>query len=314
MAQIAFVDDQVYKIYNDVTPAALSDMCFLACLAHTPDVVKVLAYIPPATIVLEKMDCDLRRYIHNTPRKERLKYVYRLVRFFGRCLATLERQHIAHLDIKPDNVLVKQTADGPVFRLSDFGNAFIASRDRCYSTEDVYTPAYRAPELAKETLTSDELHACDVYAAGLTIREYIDDTSAEPPIVARMLAKENRVTGVDMCKGLVLPVPVYKRRGTRKIAEYIVSTCRGCGYPSIVALLAYDMLSRYFAIAREIYEGEVYACITLAATLVLQENVLPFHDDEEDQIKVMKALGYDLYNPRLVELDTRDLVEACMSI
>lgn len=82
MAQIAFVDDQVHKIYNDVTPAALSDMCFLACLAHTPDVVKVLDYIPPATIVLEKMDCDLRRYIHNTPRKERLKYVDRLVRFF----------------------------------------------------------------------------------------------------------------------------------------------------------------------------------------------------------------------------------------
>ena len=107
----------------------------------------------------------------------------RILRFVEQLLRGLEHAHAAglvHRDLKPDNVIVEQAADGrEVARIVDFGIATLAqpdeSVDRLTGTGMIVgTPLYMAPEQARAEPVD---HRADLYALGIMLYEMLSGTS-----------------------------------------------------------------------------------------------------------------------------------------
>jgi len=83
-------------------------------------------------------------------------------------LAALSAHHIRHGDIKPDNILVQDTPQGPQATLIDFG---LATR-LLHAGNQGGTPRFMAPE----ALQSQASLASDIYSLALTIAKILGET------------------------------------------------------------------------------------------------------------------------------------------
>ena len=84
--------------------------------------------------------------------------------YFHQLIAGLEylhSQHIAHLDIKPENLLIGQNYS---LKITDFDQAQTLQSSSCVS---VGTSGYRAPEIIQRKCTN--IFAADVYSAGVVL-------------------------------------------------------------------------------------------------------------------------------------------------
>jgi serine/threonine protein kinase len=93
-----------------------------------------------------------------------IDYVRCITRQTASGVAYLHKHHIAHRDIKPDNILLG--ADGVVY-LSDFGVSQIFENDDRVTNSDG-TPAYAAPEIVRGTEGYSAMKA-DIWALGVTV-------------------------------------------------------------------------------------------------------------------------------------------------
>jgi serine/threonine protein kinase len=93
-----------------------------------------------------------------------IDYVRCITRQTASGVAYLHKHHIAHRDIKPDNILLG--ADGVVY-LSDFGVSQIFENDDRVMNSDG-TPAYAAPEIVRGTEGYSAMKA-DIWALGVTV-------------------------------------------------------------------------------------------------------------------------------------------------
>jgi serine/threonine protein kinase len=94
-------------------------------------------------------------------------------------LSILHRENIVHGDLKPDNILVKQTDTGRfTSKLIDFDNAYISGNPPEISEEVVGDMVYYSPELAKYVIDSKSLNSknltlkSDIFALGLLFHIY----------------------------------------------------------------------------------------------------------------------------------------------
>jgi tRNA A-37 threonylcarbamoyl transferase component Bud32 len=97
-------------------------------------------------------------------------------------VAYAHEQGIAHRDVKPGNIMVTETAQGPSLRVLDFGIAKIMVDDQWPETGQTrtesapaFSPAYAAPEQVAFSRTGPWT---DVHALGLMLTELMTD---EPP-------------------------------------------------------------------------------------------------------------------------------------
>ena len=100
-------------------------------------------------------------------------------------LKILHELKIVHGDLKPDNILIKQTKTGGyTTKLIDFDNSYFSKNAPSNREEVVGTPEYYSPELAKY-IKSDEADRneltvqSDIFALGVIFSEYL---SGQKPV------------------------------------------------------------------------------------------------------------------------------------
>ncbi|MFO0629145.1 MAG: sporulation protein [Polyangiales bacterium] len=110
--------------------------------------------------------------------------VFSLMRGVLDALSMVHREGIAHRDLKPGNIIVSATLNGPLVRLLDFGIAKWmrsderagSGRTRTFSNLQAYSPQYASPEQLTGARTGPWT---DVHAMGLILSELLTD---QPPL------------------------------------------------------------------------------------------------------------------------------------
>lgn len=143
-------------------------------------------------LVMEYVDgISLRELLRDGPLEA--ARVARLIRQLGSALAAAHAAGVAHLDLKPDNVMIRNPSQpDETATLIDFG---IAKVDRASVDANITTIAiggtvrYMAPEQFEGVNTA----ACDVYALGLIASEMLSgkpDVRALPSGIRRTVRRE----------------------------------------------------------------------------------------------------------------------------
>lgn len=124
---------------------------------------------------------------HGYSQEEMLPFFYHI----SLALLELHKNHIIHLDVKPDNILIFQNGDERIAKLADFGHARYLTPE----TQLMYplgTPLYFSPEFLDATIKGKKtlLNASvDVWSLGLTFflvmtREFNYDLDEDGEIVS----------------------------------------------------------------------------------------------------------------------------------
>lgn len=264
-------------------------------------------------VLMEPMDRNLRAYINTT--KDRSAYLDRFVRFLARCAALFEATGFMHLDIKPDNILVKDTPTGPIFKITDFGLSDVYL-SKMYISYRVYSEWYRPPEYREDLVLEKETHAGDIWAMGATIYEYItgrvlhleEDWSDVPSHMVDLLKRmldpdpDKRPTGVELCNMLdermdvpqLLDIisPRYPRRSRADHLEIIQQESEALSY--ITQVMAKEMYTRYYNLVDEISRDDLQAIVCAAACYTGD-----YYPSAKKARKVLETLGYAIFNPEV---------------
>lgn len=153
----------------------LIELDSLVRLRHEPEVIQVKGIcVNPfgLNILMEALDGNLEDFIRLTPVYQRVQMIDSLVQPMLRVLALFEQSNIYHYDIKPMNILFKQTDTGVVFKVSDFG--LVTLKLSRAADRDAFTLPYRPPEyLVERDQTTFDRNRGDVWAMGLTFLEFL---------------------------------------------------------------------------------------------------------------------------------------------
>lgn len=123
-------------------------------------------------IQMELCDSTLTSYVERDTFEMSTAFLLSVCLQMSRALAHVHKADVAHLDVKPDNILIvenKQRSQGiPTLKLADFGQALQKSDwPTVYGREGDST--YLAGELLTATAVASP--ACDIFALGLIIFE-----------------------------------------------------------------------------------------------------------------------------------------------
>lgn len=170
----------------------------LPTLKHR-NIVRTIA-ISDSQMILESMDCDLFDYLE---RKQ--PSLPKIVKIFSKICKAVKYCHskqIAHLDIKPENVLVK----GKKFKLCDFGgSAKWTKHNRAIKCSNI-TPAYSPPEglVRNNPILGDKY---DIWSLGILL--HVLCTKSWPYYITSEFTIEDLIADGDLTIAEEFPVILY---------------------------------------------------------------------------------------------------------
>jgi serine/threonine protein kinase len=118
------------------------------------------------SFVTELADTDLESFIRNRKYTPEISIVLSAQILLA--IDFLHSMEITHRDIKPGNILIKFTSEGPQIKICDFGFAHFLCNG-AISTPMVATAWYRAPEICWEI--EHYRYTSDIWSVGMTIYE-----------------------------------------------------------------------------------------------------------------------------------------------
>jgi serine/threonine protein kinase len=157
-------------------------------------------------------------------------------------LAVAHEHHIAHRDIKPDNLLVVPGARGPTMKVLDFGIAkaiqegesLTQSATHTATNFRAFTPTYAAPEQFAPKRYGASGPRTDVHALGLVLFELLTDSPAYP--------SDDFVECLEAATADARPSPRARGANVSDALEAVVSTAVARAserrYPTAQALAA----------------------------------------------------------------------------
>jgi serine/threonine protein kinase len=152
----SFVAIKMSKVEEEgggIPVAAVREVAFIRMTMAHPNIVSLHADggVYPTRrwffLVNELVDTDLHAYIREHGRFENPQELRNVAH---QCCSAMHHCHVLrviHRDLKPQNILVNVTADGPVMKIADFGMARVFSLPLRPYTAEVVTLWYRAIEL-----------------------------------------------------------------------------------------------------------------------------------------------------------------------
>lgn len=154
-----------------------------------------------------------------------LEKILIILRTVTHSLKILHDLKIVHGDLKPDNILIKQTKTGGyTTKLIDFDNSYFSGEPPENKEEVVGTPEYYSPELAfyiKDGETEEDRKALtiqsDIFALGVIFTEYL--TGEKPNFRNKYNYTWEAVNGGDDL--------IIKGGKTKKLKELVISMLQG---------------------------------------------------------------------------------------
>ncbi len=164
---------------------------------------------------LEEKITDEPEYFHNR------KNVRKLFTQMLEGLKALHEMNVAHLDLKPDNVMLTQVNND--VKIIDLGFAFHSS----YSHTVGFTPRYASPEQSEKRI-NDVDERSDIYAAGMVMKNIAERTGAKfdkniQKVIAKCIKTEKNkryACANDVIEAINKP---YKRK--RNLIVLLITLC-----------------------------------------------------------------------------------------
>lgn len=160
-----------------------------------------LPYLVMELLEGETLQSCMRR-LHTLPIKTAVHYAIQILEG----LEVAHEQRVVHRDLKPDNVFIVPTAQGPLLKLLDFGIAKLrgladdSPRGLTRPGAMMGTPDYMAPEQAFGADSVD--YRADLFAVGVILFEMIAGKrpvqAADPRAAAAMIVTGNVLRLVDV--------------------------------------------------------------------------------------------------------------------
>jgi hypothetical protein len=119
----------------------------------------------PVGYAMERMDCSLFDYSKQTVLS--LKHLLSLMKQVAVAVAYTHANKVAHLDIKPENILLDETKT--LAKLCDFGCAYFLQSSIRSSMTPRGTPFFMAPEVNPDDVKLCDPFRVDVYAFGVSL-------------------------------------------------------------------------------------------------------------------------------------------------
>merc|ERR1712137_654994 len=162
-----FLADQpvAVKFYDDTEEGSHAfelEEDILFTMHGSKNICQMIGCAEEHAIIMKQYDCDLFHYVFESAPKSEFEIILLFERVcYG--VKNLHNKGIAHLDIKPENILIDTKTSQPY--LCDFGSAFKTKKSsKLCSWKNVGTIQYMAPEIGN-TNSFDPL-AADIFSLG----------------------------------------------------------------------------------------------------------------------------------------------------
>ena len=162
---------------------------------HVVELVESCVVGKSAVLVLERMDGDLLDHIMD----DSLTIEQRLTIFYKICQSVLfcHQQNIAHLDLKPDNILISK--DTLIVKLADFGTSqTITKEGKVFNVQG--TLFYNSPEVMQQGSSGVDAESAEVWSLGILLHVLLTGTwplSSDDPVQVRAHVSNGRLFFAD---------------------------------------------------------------------------------------------------------------------
>ena len=167
------LSDDPYSIYIKNIINEIDNMIIAEDINNNQNTVKLYEYFEMKdefALIMELCDCNLKQFF-NEKKQKKEKFnkneIYEILSQLNNTFKILDKNNLAHRDIKLENILLKKNGKGQrIWKLMDYGVSKQLFQSEDYFTTFVGTYPFIAPEILKGKCYKNN---CDLWSIGILI-------------------------------------------------------------------------------------------------------------------------------------------------